>query len=112
VTSLFYGRVTVPGLVVSGKCSSVASPAVCGSSSAGIVQVAASASSLVIETTAVTSASVVGCLTYSTVGGTAPTNIASLIQPYVTSISSGTGFTLTLPEAPATNAVGLSFCLL
>lgn len=93
------------------NCTSTASPSVCGSAAAGKVQIAAAATTLTINTTAVTAVSQVGCLTYSTVGITAPTNIASLIQPYVSAVTAGTSFTITLPVAPLTNPVNLNYCL-
>lgn len=92
------------------NCTSTASPAVCGSASVGQVQIAASATSITINTTAITANSRMGCLTYSTVGITAPTNIASLMQPSVSAITAGTSFTLTIPVAPLTNAVNLNYC--
>jgi hypothetical protein len=94
------------------NCSSSASPAVCGSAAAGQVQIAAGATSIQINTTAVTANSRIGCLTYSTVGITAPTNIASLIQPYLSAVTAGTSFTLTVPVAPLTYPVNLQYCLI
>ena len=94
------------------NCSNAASPAVCGAAASGQVQIAASATSLQINTTAVTANSRIGCLTYSTVGITAPTNIASLIQPYISAISVGVSFTLTIPVAPLTNFVNLNYCIM
>jgi hypothetical protein len=94
------------------NCSSTASPAVCGAAAAGQVQIAAAATSLQINTTAVTANSRIGCLTYSIVGITAPTNIASLLQPYISAISTGASFTVTIPVAPLTNAVNLQYCML
>jgi hypothetical protein len=99
-------------LLTTTNCSSAASPAVCGSAAAGQVQIAASATSLVVNTSAVTANSRIGCLTYSTAGITAPTNVASLIQPYVSAITAGTSFTLTIPVAPLANAVNLDYCII
>jgi hypothetical protein len=94
------------------NCSYSVSPAVCGSAAAGQVQIAAGATSIQINTTAVTANSRIGCLTYSTVGITAPTNIASLIQPYLSAVTAGTSFTLTVPVAPLTYPVNLQYCLI
>jgi hypothetical protein len=93
------------------NCSSTASPAVCGSAAAGTAQVAAAAVTLTINTTAITANSEIGCLTYKTVGITAPTNMSSLQKPYVSAVTAGTSFTLTFPVAPATNAVNIGYCL-
>lgn len=93
-------------------CASVASPAVCGTANAGTVQVAAAATSLQVNTTAIATASQVGCLGYSTVGITAPTNIASMLLPYVSAIGNNSSFTLTFPVAPTVNPVNVNFCIL
>lgn len=100
------------GFNTNSNCSNTASPAVCGNAAAGQVQVAASATTLQINTTAVTANSRIGCLTYSTVGLTAPTNIASLTQPYVSAIATGASFTLTIPVAPLVSPVNLQYCLI
>lgn len=99
-----------PHYFTSTNCSSTASPAVCGAATAGQVQIAASATSITINTTAASANSRIGCLTYSTVGLTAPTNIASLMQPYLSGIVAGTSFTLTIPVAPLVSPVNLQFC--
>jgi hypothetical protein len=89
-------------------CTSVASPAVCGANVAGIVQIAAAATTLVINSTAITART--GCwFTYNTEGITAPTNVASLISPYVTARTAGTSLTIAIPVAPLTNPVNLQF---
>jgi hypothetical protein len=92
-------------------CSSTASPAVCGSAVAGEVQVAAAATTLTINSTAITANT--GCwFTYNTEGITAPTNIASLIAPHISSRTAGTSLTITVPVAPLTNPVNVQFgCL-
>lgn len=106
----FFGQNGLPSSVA--NCSSNASPAVCGSAAAGQVQVAAAATSIQINTTAVTANSRVGCLTYSTVGITAPANLSSLLTPTLTALTAGTSLTLTLPVAPLTNPVNLQYCLI
>ncbi len=90
------------------NCSSTASPAVCAAAPAGKVQVAAAATTLQINTTAVTANSECS-FTYSTVGITAPVNIALLIPPYISAITGGTSFTITLPVAPGTNPVNILY---
>lgn len=96
----------------SANCSSVASPAVCGAAPAGQVQVAAAATTLQINTTAVTANSRVGCLAYSTAGITPPSNLASLLPPSISAITPGTSFTLAIPVAPATSPVNVQYCLI
>ncbi len=93
------------------NCSSTASPAVCGSAAAGKVQLAASATSLQINTSAITANS--EChYTYSVAGITAPANMASLLQPYESARTAGTSLTITLPVAPTTNPVNVMyFCI-
>ncbi len=93
------------------QCASTASPALCSDAPSGTVQVAAGATSLVINTHAVTTGSQLGCLTYSVKGLTPPTNIASLIPPYISDSSAGVSVTLTFPVAPTVNPVNLNFCL-
>jgi hypothetical protein len=103
-----------PGIIVAGfntslgNCSSTASPAVCGNAVIGQVQVAAAATTLTINTTQASN-SMRPSFSYSTVGITAPTNQASLLPPYVSAISPGVSFTITLPVAPATNPARINF---
>lgn len=89
-------------------CSSTASPAVCAAAPGGKVQVAAAATSLVINTTAVTANSQI-YLTYSTTGITAPANMSTLLLPYVSAVTAGTSFTITMPAAPTTNPVNVYY---
>jgi len=95
------------------NCNSTASPAVCASAPAGLVQVAASGTTLTINTTAVTANSRFAFIYLTTGTGCSPgpTNIGSLLPPYVSAITAGTSFTITLPVAPATNAVCISYTL-
>jgi len=95
------------------NCNSTASPAACGDAPAGLVQVAASATTLTVNTTAVTANSRFA-FTYVTTGkgcSAAPTNIGSLLPPYVSAISPGKNFTITLPVAPTMNVVCVSFLI-
>ena len=95
------------------SCSSTASPANCGSSAAGAVQVAAGARTLTVNTTAVTKHTNFS-FTYITTGieCKAPTNIAFLLLPYVSAIAPGSSFTITLPVAPTTNPACVSYSLI
>lgn len=91
--------------------SGTSSPAACGSASSGIVKAAASATTFVINTTTITTNSRIW-VTYdtSTTNCTsAPSNIASLLQPYVSARTAGTSFTVTFPIAPLTNGVCIMF---
>lgn len=92
------------------NCVNTASPAVCAAAPAGLVQIAAAATTLQINTTAVTANSRFS-FTYRTDGITAPTNVASLVQPYVSALTAGSSFTITLPVAPLTNPVNLDFTI-
>ncbi len=102
---------TFNSLTLGNKCSSTASPAVCGSSSSGTVKVAAAATTLTINTTAVAANSDFSFTYNTTATGctTAPANIASLLHPYVSAITAGTSFTITLPVAPTTNAACVQY---
>lgn len=89
-------------------CTSVTAPAACGAAMAGKVQVAAAGTAITINSTAITAST--GCwFTYTIEGITAPTNIASLLSPYVSARTPGTSITLTLPVAPVANPVNLNF---
>lgn len=92
------------------NCLSLASPAVCGAAPTGLVSIAAAATTLTINTTAVTANSRIW-LTYSMVGlgGIPPTNITTLPLPYVNAITAGTSFTIILPVAPATNSINVMY---
>jgi len=77
------------------------------------VQVAAAATTLTVNTGAVTANSRFA-FTYVTTGTgctPAPANIASLLPPYVSGISAGTSFTITLPVAPTTNPACISYTI-
>lgn len=114
-----FGQVNLKSTIVNGNftsntyatgsiCTSTASPAVCGANVSGVVQVAAAATSLVIDSTAFTANT--GCwFTYDVGGITAPTNMGSLLSPYISARTAGTSITITLPVAPATNLVKIQF---
>lgn len=99
---------SVTKLTTTSVCASAASPAVCGGAPTGLIEVAAAATTLTVNTTAITANS--ACqFTYSTENITAPTNINLMIPPYLTSRTAGTSFTITLPVAPATNPILIWF---
>lgn len=89
-------------------CSQTASPAACGAATAGVVQIAASATSLVIDSTNFTATT--GCwFAYDVSGITAPSNMGNLLNPYISARTAGTSITITLPIAPATSPVNVQF---
>ena len=87
------------------NCSSTASPAVCGSATGGFSKVAAAGTSIVVNTTAVTSVSEI-FVNYdnSQSGCTAPANPTLIMPAYISARTAGTSFTITMPVAPTTNA--------
>lgn len=90
------------------NCSSSASPAVCGSAMAGSFVIAASASSVVVDTTAITANSQVLIQADDSLGtklGVKCNTTASLLAaaPWVSARSAGTSFTVTISAAPSTN---------
>lgn len=101
-------------LPIKPKCFySSSSPATCGAAQGGTIQMAATTTTFVINTTSVTPTSTFA-FSWTTVPSgctTAPTNIASMLPPYVTSITLGTSFTITLPVAPVVNAACLDFTI-
>ncbi len=107
------GAFSAPQITLNGKCTSTASPAVCGSSSSGTVQIAAAATTMQINTTAIAANSVVTFSWNTTQSGctTAPTNIASMLIPYVTTITAATSFVVTLPVAPVANTACLQYAI-
>lgn len=106
------GTLMAPTYATSQVCATSASPAVCYSAAAGQVRVPTGATTLQVNTHAVTNSSSIGCLTYSTVAGSVPSNMNSLLTPYVSAVSAGTSFTLTLPVAPVGAPVNVQYCLI
>lgn len=94
------------------NCTSGASPAVCGASVVGGVAVAAAATSLVVNTTAVTAKSRIVLTMDSSLGSDLgvtcnTTNIAA----WVSARTAGTSFTITTASGPVTNPMCLNFIL-
>jgi hypothetical protein len=105
---IFNGGTLAANFTTLQVCSTTLSPANCNSASSGRVQVAVGATTLQINSTVFTG--VTGCwFTYDGSTGTPPTNIGSLIQPYISGRSPGVSLTITLPVAPATNPVYVQF---
>ena len=104
------------GFRVATKCTTNTSPAACGVTSSGTVEVAAGTTSLVIDTTYVMTNSTFS-FNYTTVESaetgcsTAPTNLTSLLPPYVSAITGSTSFTITLPVAPLVNPACIQFTI-
>jgi hypothetical protein len=95
------------------NCTSGASPAVCGASVVGAVAVAAAATSLVVNTTAVTAKSRIVLTMDSSLGSDLgitcnTTNIAA----WVSARTAGTSFTITTASGPVTNAMCLNYTIL
>ena len=98
------------------NCSSSASPAVCGSATAGSVVIAASATSVVVDTTAVTANSQVLLTEDSSLGTKlgVTCNTQSLLTlgvPKVTARTAGTSFTVSVEVAPTTYPLCLSYAI-
>lgn len=107
-----YTLITADVPVVSGNCSSAASPAVCATASAGSVVVAASATTVVVNTTAVTANSQI-FLTFDSSLGTKLGVTCNTTQPAlfgVTARTAATSFTITA-SAPTTNSACFSFVI-
>lgn len=95
------------------NCTSGASPAVCGASVVGGVAVAAAATSLVVNTTAVTAKSRIVLTMDSSLGTDLgitcnTTNIAA----WVSARTAGTSFTITTASGPVTNPMCLNYTIL
>ncbi len=89
-------------------CSSKTSPAACGSASAGKVLILASTKNLEIDSTNFTANT--GCwFTYDTSGMALPTNISSLLTPYISARIAGKGITISIPVPPLVNPINLLF---
>jgi len=99
------------------NCSSSASPAVCGSAAAGSFVIAASATSVVVNTSAVTANSQILLTEDSSLGTKlgVTCNTQSLLTlgvPKVTARTAGTGFTASIEVGPTTNPLCISYAIL
>lgn len=94
------------------NCTSGASPAVCGAAVVGGVAVAAAATSLVVNTTAVTAKSRIVLTMDSSLGtDLSVTCNTTNIAAWVSARTAGTSFTITTASGPVTNPMCLSFTL-
>jgi hypothetical protein len=102
-----------PGDTNIGVCASNTSPAVCGVASAGSVTIPAAATTIVVDTTAVSAASKITVSEDSSLGtllGVACNT--TLRRTYaVTARTSGTSFTITASAAPSTNPACLNYLI-
>jgi hypothetical protein len=107
-----YGAFTTSIEKTTSQCFSAASPAVCGSNIDGFVTIAASASTVVVNTTAVTAKSTVS-LTFDVTQGAnlGVTCNTAAQQPYVSARTAGKSFTISVPSAFATNPGCIGFHL-
>ena len=105
--------VTTPLYDTTTNCSSSASPAVCAVAPAGSVAIAAGATTVVVDTTAVTANSQI-LLTFDSSLGTklGVTCNTTYTAPWVSARTAGTSFTITSSAAPVTNPACYSFVLL
>lgn len=106
------GKVSALQFQTASNCNSSASPAVCGSASAGSVTIAAAATSKVVNTTAVTANSQIILTPDSSLGtrlGVTCNTTVNAVE--VTSRSPGVSFTIGATAAPITNPKCISFWL-
>lgn len=95
------------------NCTSGASPAVCGASVVGGVAVAAAATSLVVNTTAVTAKSRIVITMDSSLGtDLSVTCNTTNVDAWVSARTAGTSFTITTASGPVTNPQCMSFHIL
>lgn len=106
----FYGNVTAATEATEGQCFSSSAPAMCGGFIDGFVTIAAGASSVVVNTTAVTGNSEIS-LTFDMTQGTnlGVTCNTTPQQPYISARTAGTSFTIAVPSNFATNPGCIGF---
>lgn len=95
------------------NCANTAAPAVCGSATSGAVVIAASATTVVVNTNQVTANSQIQVTPDSSLGTRLSVTCNTTIP--VTSVSArtaGTSFTITAASAPTTNPLCLNFTVI
>lgn len=112
----FNNGFTIAGLYLKpgpeGNCTSIAAPAVCGSSGAGSVVVAAAATTVTVNTTAVTANSQIGVQFDSSLGTKLGVTCNTTPDaPSVTARTAGTSFVITVAAAPVTNPACYSYTI-
>jgi hypothetical protein len=115
-TSNTTGQVKAALYSTATNCSSSASPALCGSAAAGSVVIAPGATSVVVDTSAVTANSQIMLTEDSSLGRKlgVTCNTRSLLvlgTPRVTARSAGTSFTATIEVGPTTNPLCISYAI-
>ena len=109
------GTITGTKYLTGVQCASSASPAVCGAASTGYITIAASGSSVVVNTTAVTVQSNIFIQPDETLGSalgvTCNTTLSSLVSPVVTAKTAGTSFTITTSATILTNPACYSYII-
>ncbi len=113
--SNFAGGLTVGGPLGTNRCASSASPASCGAASAGSVTIASGgATSVVVDTTAVTSNSQILVMFDSSLagafGGSVTCNTTPQL-PYVSARTAGTSFTINVASSFGTNPGCFSYLI-
>lgn len=103
-TTGHYGAIKTSTEATEQQCFSAASPAPCGSNIDGFVTIAAGSSSIVVDTTAVTAKSNIQ-LTFDTTKGSllGVTCNTTAQAPYISAITAGTSFTISVPGNFSTN---------
>jgi hypothetical protein len=104
-----------PGVIATNaNCSSSASPAACGSAGAGSVAIAGGATTLVVDTSAVTANSQIMLQEDSSLGAklSVTCNTTAGRTYTVSARTAGTSFTITSSSAPATNPACLSYVII
>jgi hypothetical protein len=109
----FMSTVTATKFLTIGNCNSTASPAVCSSYPSGGVVIAAGTTSVVVNTSAVSSYNQIQ-LTFDAGLGTklSVTCNATYAPPYVSARSAGASFTISTAVAPITNPACYSYTII
>jgi hypothetical protein len=115
--TVLQGSITAPTYLTSGNCGSAASPAVCAAAAAGHVALAAGATTLVVDTTAVTVSSSIQLTRDDSVGSLLAVTCntqgtLTLGTPRVTARTAGTSFTITVDVGPTTNPMCIGYTIM
>lgn len=114
LTTPVLGAATYTSLASATKCASASSPAVCAAAPAGFVNVAASGTTVVVNTTAVTATSTILVQedpSLSTALSVTCNATAATAPPTISARTAGTSFTITT-TAPTTNPRCFSYAIL
>ncbi len=106
-------EVMAPAFGTSSNCVSNASPAVCGTATAGIVAVPAGGTTLVVNTSKINTGSEVLLTFDSSLGSSlSVTCNTSVNQPTVSARTASTSFTITMGSSVTTNPACISFAII